>query len=63
MTEEETHPPAPSLPTYITTRHFMDKKQQGPLNKLLSRMLKPKMRRMSKVPLKKQKKGHVVHFY
>ena len=63
MTEEEAKSPTPSLPTYITTKHFIDKKQQGPLNKILSRMLKPKMRRAPRGPARKQKKGHAVHFY
>lgn len=31
--------PLPSLPTYATTHHFIERKQQGPLNKLLGKML------------------------
>lgn len=60
MAEE---PQIPSLPTYATSKHFIERKQQGPLNKMLSKMLKPKFHRLMKSQLKKTKKKHIVHFY
>ena len=53
----------PSLPTYVTTKHFAERKQQGILNKVLGRMLKPKFHRMMKSSLKTTKNKHQVHFY
>lgn len=61
--EEETKPPVPSLPTYITTKHFMDKREAAPLTKMLSKMLKPKFHRMMKSSLKMTKNKHKVRFY
>lgn len=53
----------PSLPSYLTSQHLAEKKQAGPLNKMLSKMLKPKMHRMLKLSLKKTKNKHKVHFF
>lgn len=55
--------PLPALPSYVTTKHFVERKQQGPLNKMLSKMLKPKLHRMMKSSLKKTKNKHQVKFY
>ena len=53
----------PSLPSYLTAQHTAEKKQAGPLNKMLSKMLKPKLHRLMRSQLKKQKKNHQVRFY
>jgi hypothetical protein len=60
---EEQPPPVPALPQYLTAHHFAQKKQAGPLTKMLNRMLKPKTHRLMKTSLKKQKKKHQVQFY
>lgn len=60
---EETQSLPPSLPSYVTSKHFVERKQQGPLNKMLSKMLKPKFHRMMKSSLKRTKNKHKVHFY
>jgi hypothetical protein len=53
----------PSLPAYVTTKHFVDRKRQGPLNKMLSKMLMPKFHRLMNNQLKSTKNKHKVHFY
>ena len=60
---EEAPKPTPSLPSYLSPKHFAEKKQQGPLNKVLSKMLKPKFHRMFKTQLKTTKKKHKITFY
>lgn len=55
--------PIPELPTYLTPQHFATKKQTGPLTKMISKMLKPKMHRMMKSPMKSFKNKHKVKFY
>lgn len=60
MDEQPT--PVPSLPTYATSHHFLDRKQQAPLIKVMSKMLKPKFHRLIKNQLKWKKK-HQVKFY
>ena len=60
---EEPTPNVPLLPSYVTTKHFVDRKRQGPLNKMLSKMLMPKFHRMMKSSLKTTKNKHQVHFY
>ena len=60
---EEQPPPVPTLPSYLTAQHFAEKKQQGPLNKMLGKMLKPNLHRMMKNQLKSPKKKHKLKFY
>lgn len=49
------------LPTY-PPNSFVTPQQQKPLNKILNRMLKPKILRHSRLP-KRMKKKHQVKFY
>lgn len=59
MSEEK----PPDLPTYVNTGTFIHPKQQGPLNKLIGKMLKPKMRTVMRSAMKNTKNKHKVHFY
>lgn len=52
MTEET--PPIPSLPVYATTHHFIERKQQSPLNKLLGKMLTKRLHPRKGMVSKKQ---------
>jgi len=61
--EEVEQPQIPSLPSYADSKSFLHPKQQGPLNKMLGKMLKPKMHRMIKNSLKRTKNKHKVTFY
>lgn len=41
MTDEQ--PTIPSLPIYATTHHFIEKKQQAPLMKLMGKMMSKRL--------------------
>ena len=61
--EETQPPPVQTLPSYLTAQHFAEKKQTGPLTKMINKMLKPKTHRLMKSQLKSTKKKHMVTFY